>query len=112
MGRPRTDTRAHRLLRQSAHRKCGELGCQAQAAGWTVASDAHPHSIVVFSSALVGGVGHVAWVDAVNGRDITITEMNTGTGATVANGYRTTGFHEFDTRTVEAVPGLSYILIP
>ena len=85
---------------------------QAEAAGWTVVGVAQPHSIAVFSSSLVGGVGHVAWVDAVNGRDITITEMNTGFGATVASGYHTTGFHEFDTRTVEDVPGISYILIP
>lgn len=85
---------------------------QAQAAGWTVVGDAQPHSIAVFSSALVGGVGHVAWVDAVNGKDITITEMNDGPGATVANGYHTAGFHVFDTRTVEDVPGISYILIP
>ena len=74
--------------------------------------EAQPHSIAVFSSSLVGGVGHVAWVDAANGRQITITEMNTGTGATVANGYHTTGFHVFDTRTVEDVPGIGYILIP
>jgi surface antigen len=50
--------------------------------------EAQPHSIAVFSSSLVGGVGHVAWVDAVNGRQITITEMHPGTGAT---GYHTTG---------------------
>jgi surface antigen len=74
--------------------------------------EAQPHSVAVFSSSLVGGVGHVAWVDAVNGRQITITEMNTGAGATVASGYDTTGFHVFDTRTVEDVPGMSYILIP
>jgi surface antigen len=61
---------------------------------------------------VVGGVGHVAWVDAVSGRAITITEMNSGYGATAANGFRTTGFHAFDTRTVEAVPGISYIVIP
>ena len=85
---------------------------QAEAAGWTVVGVAQPHSIAVFSSALVGGVGHVAWVDAVNGRQVTITEMNTGYGATAANGYHTTGFHVFDTRTVEDVPGMSYILIP
>ena len=85
---------------------------QAQAAGWIVVGDAQPHSIAVFSSSLVGGVGHVAWVEAVNGKDIVITEMNNGPGATVANGYHTTGFHEFDTRTVEDVPGMSYILIP
>ena len=85
---------------------------QAQAAGLTVVGEAQPHSIAVFSSSLVGGVGHVAWVDAVNGRQITITEMNMGPGATVENGYRTAGFHGFDTRTVEDVPGMIYILIP
>jgi surface antigen len=68
---------------------------QAEAAGWTVVGDAEPHSVAVFS-----------------GRAITITEMNSGYGATAANGYHTSGFHEFDTRTVEAVPGISYILIP
>lgn len=85
---------------------------QAQAAGWTVVTDAQPRSIAVYSSSLAGGVGHVAWVDAVNGGDITITEMNFGPGATLANGYRTTGFREFDTRRARAVPGMSYILIP
>ncbi|MCV7029757.1 CHAP domain-containing protein [Mycobacterium sherrisii] len=85
---------------------------QVRAAGWTVVDNPQPHSIAVFSSSLVGGVGHVAWVDAVNGNNITITEMNTGYGATASNGYRTTGFHEFDTRTLRAVPGISYILIP
>ena len=85
---------------------------QAEAAGWTVVGDAQPHSVAVFSSSLVGGVGHVAWVDAVSGRAITITEMNSGYGATAANGYHTSGFHEFDSRTLEAAPGISYILIP
>jgi surface antigen len=74
--------------------------------------DAQPHSVAVFSSSLVGGVGHVAWVDAVSGRAITITEMNSGYGATAANGYHTSGFHEFDSPTLEAAPGISYILIP
>jgi surface antigen len=85
---------------------------QARAAGWTVVGEAQPRSIAVYSSALVGGVGHVAWVEAVNGRDITITEMNMGLGASAANGFRTTGFNEFDTRTAQDVPGMSYILIP
>jgi surface antigen len=85
---------------------------QAEAAGWTVVGEAQPHSVAVFSSSLVGGVGHVAWVEAVNGRAITITEMNMGSGASAANGFHTTGFHVFDTRTVEDTPGISYILIP
>ncbi|SOX55110.1 CHAP domain-containing protein [Mycobacterium ahvazicum] len=85
---------------------------QARAAGWTVSNDAQAHSIAVFSSALVGGVGHVAWVDAVDGNRLTITEMNMGYGATAANGFRTTGFHQFDTRSVAQAPGMTYILIP
>ncbi|MGD1109020.1 MAG: CHAP domain-containing protein [Mycobacterium sp.] len=85
---------------------------QAEAGGWTVVGEAQPHSIAVFSSSLVGGVGHVAWVDTVHGRDITITEMNMGYGGSVADGYRTTGFNQFDTRTVKNAQGISYILIP
>lgn len=85
---------------------------QAQSAGWTVVNDAQPRSVAVYGSSLVGGVGHVAWVDAVDGGTLTISEMNYGYGATAANGYRTTGFGEFDTRTAEALPGISYILIP
>ena len=85
---------------------------QARAAGWKVVADAQPRSIVVFDRSLVGGIGHVAWVDAVNGRNVSITEMNYGRGATAANGYRTVGFNKFSTRTVTDVPGMSYILIP
>ena len=43
---------------------------------------------------------------------ITITEMNYGPGATEANGWRTTGFNQWHTRTIKDVPGMSYILIP
>jgi surface antigen len=85
---------------------------EAMVAGWTVVGDAQPRSIAVFGSSLVGGVGHVAWVDAVNGKAVTITEMNFGPGATAANGYHTTGFRNFDSRTFQDVPGMSYILIP
>ena len=92
--------------------EAGTWASQAEAAGWTVVADAQPNSIAVFSSSLIGGIGHVAWVDAVNGRQITITEMNSGPGATAENGYRTTGFGGFDTRTAEDLPGMQYILIP
>jgi surface antigen len=85
---------------------------QAQTAGWTVVSEAQPRSIAVYGNSLVGGVGHVAWVEDVNGGDMTITEMNFGPGATATNGYRTAGFSVFDTRTVKDVPGMSFILIP
>ena len=89
-----------------------EWANQARAAGWTVVGEPQPRSIVVYSSSLVGGVGHVAWVDAVDGGDLTIIEMNFGTGATAANDFRTSGFRQFDTRTTRDVPGMSYILIP
>lgn len=88
----------------------------ARTRGWTVVGEAQPHSIVVFQPSLVGGVGHVAWVDAVDyrgdGRYIAITEMNFGDGATPENGYRTTGFNQFHNRVTRDVPGMSYILIP
>lgn len=90
----------------------GDWADQAMAGGWTVVGDPQPHSIAVYSTALVGGYGHVAWVDAVDGNRITVIEMNNGPGATDANGYQTTRFHEFDTRIVPAYPGMSYILIP
>jgi surface antigen len=92
--------------------EAGNWANQAEAAGWTVVSGAQPHSIAVFSRTLAGGIGHVAWVEAVNGKQITITEMNNGDGATVDNGYRTTGFGGFDTRTADDLPGMRYILIP
>jgi surface antigen len=90
---------------------------EARGAGWTVMADAQPRSIVVFDHSLVGGVGHVAWVDSVDqradGRYLSITEMNFGPGATASNGYHTTGFNQIHTRTnVKDVPGMSYILIP
>ena len=85
---------------------------QARAAGWTVVGEAQPRSIAVYSSSLVGGVGHVAWVDAVDRDDLTIVEMNFGYGASAANGWRTSGFGQFDTRIVKAVAGMTYILIP
>jgi surface antigen len=85
---------------------------EARAAGWTVVGEPQPHSVAVFSSALVGGVGHVAWVDGVNGRNISITEMNVSFDTSADDGYRTSGFGVFDTRTAQDAPGMSYILIP
>jgi hypothetical protein len=37
---------------------------------------------------------------------------NLNPGATAANGYHSTGFNKFDTRTAKHIPGMSYILIP
>ncbi|QLL08770.1 CHAP domain-containing protein [Mycobacterium vicinigordonae] len=85
---------------------------QAQRAGWTVVDEPAPRSIAVYSRAIVGGVGHVAWVETVDGVGVTITEMNFGVGATAANGFRGSGFHIFDTRTVRDITGVRYILIP
>ncbi|MDH6246843.1 CHAP domain-containing protein [Mycobacterium sp. OTB74] len=86
---------------------------QARGAGWTVVSDPQPRALVVFDAAAAGNpYGHVAWVDAVNGNDLTITEMNYGRGGTKDNGYHTVGFRQFDTRHIKSGPGLSYILVP
>ena len=88
----------------------------ARARGWKVVLDAEPRSVVVFEPSVVGGVGHVAWVNSVDkrsdGRYINITEMNYGAGGTEANGYRTKGFNKENNRIVKDVPGMSYILIP
>lgn len=84
----------------------------ARANGWTVVLDAQPRSIVVFESSLVGGVGHVAWVNSVNGKQINITEMNYGSGASAANNWKTVNFNKWNTRTITDVPGMSYILAP
>jgi len=76
----------------------------ARAIGWTVVADAQPRSIVVFQPGIYGAhatQGHVAWVDAVNGTNVTITEMN---GAA--------GFNAWSSRTIRDVPGMSYILLP
>lgn len=71
--------------------------------GWTVTSIPEVDSVAVFPPGVNGALsdGHVAWVTAVSGNHITITEMN-GT----AGPYRT------DTRTL--VPGSSvrFILAP
>ncbi|MFT3660769.1 MAG: CHAP domain-containing protein [Gordonia sp. (in: high G+C Gram-positive bacteria)] len=94
----------------------GQWYGQARAAGWSVTLDAQPRSVAVFSSSLVGGVGHVAWVDRVenraDGRYVHLTEMNFGPGATAGNGYRTRNFGVWSTRVTKDVPGMSYILIP
>lgn len=84
----------------------------ASAGGRTMGSPS-VRSLIVFNAAAARNpAGHVAWVDAVNGNGLTITEMNYGPGATADNGYRTTGFNKFDTRHIKTGTGLSYILIP
>ena len=76
----------------------------ARATGWTVVADAQPRSMVVFQPGVYGAhatQGHVAWVDAVSGQNVTITEMN---GAA--------GFNAWSSRTIRDIPGMSYILLP
>jgi surface antigen len=70
--------------------------------GWTVVATPRVHSIVVFPvwTNGAGSVGHVAWVTAVSGSQITVTEMNW-----VAP-YQT------DTRTLTPASTVRYILAP
>ncbi|WP_345314447.1 CHAP domain-containing protein [Gordonia alkaliphila] len=89
----------------------GQWADQARAARWTVVSSPQPRSVVVYPSSIVGGVGHVAWVDAVKGNTLTITDMNGGTGGATYP-YKTSKFGVFDTRPSQHRPGMQYILIP
>ena len=53
-------------------------GMNAQANGWTVTTQPQPDSIVVFQPGVdgAGSVGHVAWVTAVSGSNISVSEMD------------------------------------
>jgi surface antigen len=83
---------------------------QARAGNWTVVDDPQPRSVVVFEPGVQGAdgsYGHVAWVDAVSQRPdgpyVDVTEMNNS---------QLGGVGAFSARTVKAVKGMSYILIP
>jgi surface antigen len=71
--------------------------------GWTVTSTPRADSIAVFLPGVNGAEsdGHVAWVTAVSGPHVTITEMNGPAGWNVV-----------DTRTVTPAPSVTYILAP
>lgn len=76
--------------------------------GWTVTTRPQARSIVVFDRGVAGAhldTGHVAWVTNVSYRSdgtyIDLIEMNW-----------TYGPNTWDTRTIQAVPGMSYILAP
>jgi surface antigen len=71
--------------------------------GWTVTSTPRADSIAVFLPGVNGAEsdGHVAWVTAVSGPRVTITEMNGPAGWNVV-----------DTRTVTPAPSVTYILAP
>ena len=84
---------------------------QAQAAGLTVVGEAQPHSIAVFSSSLVGGVGHVA-----SGRRRQRTADHHHRNEHGPRGHRRERIPHrrlprIRTRVVD-VPGMIYILIP
>ncbi len=80
----------------------------ARNTGWTTVLDAQPNSIVVFQPRVQGAdatAGHVAWVDATqrraDGLYAHVVEMN----------YAGQG-HQWHTRWVKDVAGMSYVLAP
>jgi surface antigen len=75
----------------------------AASAGYTVTSTPRTRSILVMQPGVHGSssVGHVAWVTAVNGNQVTIIEMNALAGA-----------YNYNTRTLTDGPGMKYIYAP
>jgi surface antigen len=78
----------------------------AQAKGWTVVATPEINSVAVFQPGDNGafGTGHVAWVTAVSGNSITVSEMNFD-----ADGG---GWNRVDSRTMVPAGGVRYILAP
>lgn len=78
-------------------------GSGARSAGYTVGSTPRTRSIIVMQPGVAGSssVGHVGWVTAVNGNQITIVEMNATAGA-----------YNYDTRTVTLSGGMEFIYAP
>ena len=72
-------------------------------AGYTVSGTPRTRSIVVMQPGVHGSssVGHVAWVTAVNGNEVTIIEMNALAGP-----------YNYNTRTVTDISGMKYIYAP
>ena len=75
----------------------------AASAGYTVSGTPRTRSILVMQPGVHGSssVGHVAWVTAVNGNEVTIIEMNALAGA-----------YNYNTRTLTDGPGMKYIYAP
>jgi surface antigen len=75
----------------------------ARAAGYTVTTTPRTRSIVVMEPGVHGAssAGHVAWVTAVNGNEVTIIEMNALAGP-----------YNYNTRTVTNISGMHYIYAP
>lgn len=77
---------------------------RAGAAGYTVSTVPRARAFVVMEPGVYGSsasAGHVGWVSAVNGDQVTIVEMNA-----------IAGWGKYDTRTVTHVAGMSYIYAP
>jgi surface antigen len=72
-------------------------------AGYTVSSTPRARSIVVMQPGVHGSssAGHVGWVTAVNGNQVTIVEMNAMAGA-----------YNYNTRTLTNTGGMKYIYAP
>lgn len=75
----------------------------AASAGYTVSGTPRSRSILVMQPGVHGSssVGHVAWVTAVNGNEVTIIEMNALAGA-----------YNYNTRTLTDQGGMRYIYAP
>jgi surface antigen len=80
-----------------------EWASGAASAGYTVSGTPRTRSIVVMQPGVHGSssVGHVAWVTAVNGNEVTIVEMNALAGP-----------YNYNTRTVTDISGMQYIYAP
>lgn len=72
-------------------------------AGYTVSGTPRTRSILVMQPGVHGSssVGHVAWVTAVNGNQVTIIEMNALAGP-----------YNYNTRTLTDISGMKYIYAP
>jgi uncharacterized protein YraI len=85
-----------------------DLAASARSAGWTVVEEPRDRALVVIPPGVLDApdAGHVAWVDATSNRAdglyLRITEMAASDRAP----------HIWSGRTVQAVPELSYILLP
>src|SRR5690349_23418400 len=80
-----------------------EWASGAASAGYTVTGTPRTRSILVMQPGVHGSssVGHVAWVTAVNGNQVTIIEMNALAGP-----------YNYNTRTLTDGPGMKYIYAP
>jgi surface antigen len=75
----------------------------AASAGYTVSGTPRTRSIIVMQPGVYGSssAGHVGWVTAVNGNQVTFVEMNALAGA-----------YNYNTRTITDIAGIKYIYAP